>query len=103
MSWGETEKYLVPNVTIACDNSPKSVTISGDIDAVKSVIATIKEKQPQTLARLLQVDKAYHSYYMKEIGEHYQILIDEEVVGRAPSAHFFSSFDFASTGSGKHC
>lgn len=30
MSWKETEKYLVANVAIACDNSPKSVTISGD-------------------------------------------------------------------------
>ncbi|EFE31625.1 polyketide synthase, putative [Trichophyton benhamiae CBS 112371] len=91
LSWGETEKYLVPNVTIACDNSPKSVTISGDVDAVKSVIATIKEEQPQTLARLLQVDKAYHSYHMKEIGEYYQFLIGEEMISRAPSALFFSS------------
>ncbi|EFQ96996.1 fatty acid synthase S-acetyltransferase [Nannizzia gypsea CBS 118893] len=91
MSWEETEKYLAPNVTIACDNSPKSVTISGDVDAVKSVIATIKEEQPQILARLLQVDKAYHSYHMKEIGEDYQLLIGEEVVGRAPSVLFFSS------------
>jgi acyl transferase domain-containing protein len=91
MSWEETEKYLVPNVTIACDNSPKSVTISGDADAVKSVVAAIKDSQPQMLARLLQVDKAYHSYHMKEIGEDYQSLIGEEVIGRAPSTLFFSS------------
>ncbi|KAH1426141.1 hypothetical protein KXW31_006867 [Aspergillus fumigatus] len=91
MSWAETEKYLVPNVTIACDNSPRSVTISGDVDAVKSVVAAIKEAQPQMLARLLQVDKAYHSYHMKEIGEDYQSLISEEVVGREPSTRFFSS------------
>ncbi|RMZ82891.1 hypothetical protein DV737_g1950, partial [Chaetothyriales sp. CBS 132003] len=91
MSWAETEKYLVSNVTIACDNSPKSVTISGDVDAVKSVIAAIKEEQPQTLARLLQVDKAYHSHHMKEIGHHYQALIGDQVVGRSPSALFFSS------------
>ncbi|KNG85249.1 putative polyketide synthase [Aspergillus nomiae NRRL 13137] len=91
MSWAETEKYLVPNVTIACDNSPKSVTISGDVDAVKSVVAAIKEAQPQTLARQLQVDKAYHSFHMKEIGEDYLSLIGEEVVGRQPSALFFSS------------
>ncbi|KAJ5385785.1 polyketide synthase [Penicillium cosmopolitanum] len=91
MGWSGTEQYLVPNVSIACDNSPKSVTISGDVDAVKSVIASIKEKQPQILARQLQVDKAYHSYHMKEIGSDYQALIGEEVVGRAPSKLFFSS------------
>ncbi|KAE8413499.1 hypothetical protein BDV36DRAFT_304027 [Aspergillus pseudocaelatus] len=91
MSWAETEKYLVPNVTIACDNSPKSVTISGDVDAVKCVVAAIKEAQPQVLARQLQVDKAYHSFHMKEIGEDYQSLIGEEVVGRDPSVLFFSS------------
>lgn len=91
MSWEETKKYLIENVTIACDNSPKSVTISGDFDAVESVVASIREAQPQILARLLQVDKAYHSYHMKEIGEDYQSLISEEVIGRAPSTPFFSS------------
>lgn len=90
MGWGDAKKYLVPNVTIACDNSPKSVTISGDVDAVKSVIAAIKKEEPQMLARQLQVDKAYHSYHMKEIGENYQSLISE-VTGKIPSALFFSS------------
>nr|KMM72254.1 mycocerosic acid synthase [Coccidioides posadasii RMSCC 3488] len=90
MGWREIENYLVPNVTIACDNSPKSVTISADIDAVKSVVAAIKKEQPQILARLLQVDKAYHSYHMEEIGDHYQSLI-EQVIGKAPSMLFFSS------------
>ncbi|KAG5979866.1 Type I Iterative PKS [Claviceps digitariae] len=98
MGWMEAEKYidLVPNVAIACDNSPKSVTISGDVDAVKTVVAAIKEDQPQTLARLLQVDKAYHSYHMKEIGEHYYTQIVDKVAGvRAPASSpyplFFSS------------
>ncbi|KAJ9386802.1 hypothetical protein DTO063F5_3460 [Paecilomyces variotii] len=91
MGWSETEKYLIPHVSIACDNSPKSVTISGDVDAVKSVITAIKEKQPQMLARQLQVDKAYHSYHMEEIGSDYQALIGEQVVGKPPSKLFFSS------------
>ncbi|KAG6011444.1 Type I Iterative PKS [Claviceps lovelessii] len=96
MGWMETKKYtdLVSNVTIACDNSPSSVTISGDIDAVKSVVAAIKEDEPQRLARLLQVDKAYHSYHMKEVGEHYHSQIAGEVAGMrvpASSALFFSS------------
>ena len=40
MSWKETEKYLVGNVPIACDNRPKNVTISGDVDEVEAVIVS---------------------------------------------------------------
>lgn len=91
MSWEDTEKYLIPNVTIACHNSPKSVTISGDTGAVKAVVADIQKTQPDVLARLLKVDKAYHSYHMAEIGEDYISLIDQWVSGREPSIPFFSS------------
>ncbi|KAK2748478.1 Type I Iterative PKS [Myotisia sp. PD_48] len=91
MSWEETEKHLIQNVTIACDNSPKSVTISGDVDAVKAVVEEVKVAHPDVMARLLQVDKAYHSYHMAEIGDDYLSLIDQEVIGREPSALFFSS------------
>ena len=91
MSWEDTEKYLIPNVTIACHNSPKSVTISGDTDAVKAVVADIKKTKPDVLARLLNVDKAYHSYHMTEIGEEYISLINQWVAGREPSVPFFSS------------
>jgi acyl transferase domain-containing protein len=98
MSWAETEKYLIPNVTISCDNSPQSATISGDIDAVeavtaavKAVTAAVKAAHPDVLARRLQVDKAYHSYHMTEIGDAYRTLIGQEVIGREPSAALFFS------------
>lgn len=94
MSWADTEKYLSmsSHVCIACDNSPESVTISGDADAVKSVVSEIKESRPDVLARLLQVEKAYHSDHMVEIGGHYNSLIEPEVIGNDPTeAAFFSS------------
>lgn len=91
MSWEDTEKYLVPNVTIACDNSPKSVTISGDMKDVKAVVAAIKKERQDVLARLLQVDKAYHSHHMAEIGEDYLSLIRQQVTGNDPDIPFFSS------------
>ena len=91
MSWAETEKYLIPNVTISCDNSPRSVTISGDIGAVEAVVADMKAAHPDVLARRLRVDKAYHSYHMTEIGDAYRTLIDQEVIGREPSAALFFS------------
>ncbi|OTA56526.1 fatty acid synthase S-acetyltransferase [Hypoxylon sp. EC38] len=91
MSWEDTEKHLIPNVTIACDNSPKSVTISGDTKDVKAVVSAIKKSNRDVLARLLQVDKAYHSYHMAEIGGDYLALIGQQVTGNEPTVPFFSS------------
>ncbi|KAI4262739.1 MAG: hypothetical protein L6R42_002088 [Xanthoria sp. 1 TBL-2021] len=91
MSWEETEPYLLPNVTIACDNSSKSVTISGDADAIKAVIVGIHNARPDVMAKLLQVDKAYHSYHMAEIGGYYHSLIDPNIGGKQPTKLFFSS------------
>ena len=91
MSWKETEKYLIANVVIACDNSPKNVTISGDIDKVEAVIAEIRKRQPDVMARRLQVDKAYHSYHMAEIGEDYHSLLERRVNETEPTKLFFSS------------
>lgn len=91
MGWKETEKYLVANVAIACDNSPKSVTISGDVDKVEAVIANIRKSQPDVMARRLQVDKAYHSYLMAEIGEHYHSLLENKMSEKEPAKLFFST------------
>ena len=91
MSWEETEKYLIANVAIACDNSSKSVTISGDVDKVETVIANIQKLQPDVMARKLQVDQAYHSSLMAEVGEVYHSLIEAKINERCPTKLFFSS------------
>ncbi|KAI1126023.1 putative polyketide synthase [Nemania abortiva] len=93
MSWEETRKFLIPGSVLACDNSPSSVTISGDSDTVNAVLASIKDAHPNILARRLQVDKAYHSNHMVEIGDSYlESLLRHEVSGGAPTeAAFFSS------------
>jgi len=57
----EIEPLLRPGVVIGCENSPESVTISGDSDAVDAVLADVKISRPEVLARRLRVDKAYHS------------------------------------------
>jgi acyl transferase domain-containing protein len=51
--------YLTDGVTIACENSAESTTLSGD--QVDSVIGRIKESYPDVLARRLRVEMAYHS------------------------------------------
>jgi acyl transferase domain-containing protein len=53
--------YLTDGVTIACENSAESTTISGDAAQVDNVIGRIKESNPDVLARRLRVEMAYHS------------------------------------------
>ncbi|QGA17184.1 hypothetical protein EYB26_004854 [Talaromyces marneffei] len=50
-------------ISVAASNSPKSVTLSGDLEAIKQ--AKIHFDQENTFARLLKVDTAYHSYHME--------------------------------------
>ena len=57
----EASQFLRQGVTIACENSPTSVTLSGDLDQLENVIAAIKKSDPDVLARKLKVDMAYHS------------------------------------------
>lgn len=57
----EVRPFLRPGVVIGCENSPESVTVSGDVEAVDAVIDDVKASRPETLARRLRVDKAYHS------------------------------------------
>lgn len=53
--------HLEPGVDIACENSQLSVTLSGDTEAVEKVIEKLRVEQPGTFARMLKVEKAYHS------------------------------------------
>lgn len=57
----EVRPYLVEGVKIACENSPNSTTISGDREALDSLVSTIQRKSPDVFIRALQVDNAYHS------------------------------------------
>jgi len=92
LGWEEAEKYLVPGVVVACDNSPNSVTLYGDAKELKVVVDKIKALQPNVLLTILKVEKAYHSHHMVEIGEEYhQAMIRAHVTARMPSKPFFSS------------
>lgn len=53
--------YLVDGVVVACENSPSSITISGDKDKVDQVAKIIEQENPDIQVRRLRVDKAYHS------------------------------------------
>ncbi|THC91910.1 hypothetical protein EYZ11_008620 [Aspergillus tanneri] len=64
-------------VQIACYNSPTSVTLSG----VASALEQLKERLTKdgVFARMLQVDLAYHSNYMHDIGEVYERLLSRDL------------------------
>lgn len=72
---------LVENLTqgvagIACVNSPRSVTISGDAGAVDEVTLRIADSNSQRessiLYRRLAVDTAYHSHHMRAVSDKYR-------------------------------
>ncbi|KAF3067200.1 Lovastatin diketide synthase LovF [Daldinia childiae] len=82
----ETTQFLVPGVIIACENSPSSVTISGDKESVNDVLEAIHSEKPETFARALKVEKAYHSHHMREVGETYNSLVSHHVGSKSKHA-----------------
>ncbi|KAL8721903.1 MAG: hypothetical protein Q9225_001499 [Loekoesia sp. 1 TL-2023] len=67
------------------------------MEEVQSTIVRIKEEFPDITARLLKVEKAYHSYHMREIGGDYCASIKLDLDGKQAMKPFFSSV----TGSGE--
>lgn len=53
--------YLRTGVIIGCENSQSSTTLTGDIDTLEQIMATIQEDRPEVLVRALHVECAYHS------------------------------------------
>ncbi|RFU76193.1 polyketide synthase [Trichoderma arundinaceum] len=83
--------YLQDGVVIACENSPKSVTLSGDVECLDEVIASIKKDLPDCFARKLRVERAYHSHHMCEIGDRYEKLLQGLIKDQKPQIPIFSS------------
>ncbi len=76
------QPYLVDGVVVAAENSEEATTISGDSITLGQVLESIKADHPDTLARRLQVDMAYHSPRMIPVGEAY-LCIMESTFGAA--------------------
>ncbi|OAA60067.1 Beta-ketoacyl synthase [Cordyceps fumosorosea ARSEF 2679] len=74
MSWEEANELtqlpvLHGRVAIAAHNSSASVTLSGDMDGIAQAKEMLDAEKK--FARLLRVDKAYHSHHMVPCGEAY--------------------------------
>ncbi|KAL3417435.1 polyketide synthase [Phlyctema vagabunda] len=88
----EVSLYLERGVVVACENSPVSVTLSGDEDQVDAVIEQLKYDDPNLFARRIKTGgMAYHSHHMAELGDTYEDLLAPYVFGQAPNVPFFSS------------
>lgn len=67
---GEIISKLAPKkVHVACVNSPGSVTLSGDAEAIDVVFDALRERG--NFVRKLQVDVAYHSPHMQLVARGY--------------------------------
>lgn len=73
LSEEEAAKYIeqvsTGSVVVACVNSPLSVTLSGDQDAVTKLCSAISADG--SFARLLRVKTAYHSPHMATVAQEY--------------------------------
>ncbi|KAH5055929.1 hypothetical protein HBI88_091050 [Parastagonospora nodorum] len=67
----EVQPFLQPGVIIACYNSPGSVTLSGDTDAVLQVKSAL-EQAKMFVREVKTGGRAYHSHHMKQVGTAYE-------------------------------
>lgn len=83
-------------VSVACYNSPSSLTISGDSTALTALEEQLKSKHPDMFCRRLQVDTAYHCHHMNMIADEYRESIVRQMEQGSQTnanepAQFFSS------------
>ncbi|KAL3258123.1 hypothetical protein ABHI18_006286 [Aspergillus niger] len=76
-------------VTVACINSPSSVTISGDVPAIEELQGILEERK--IFNRRLMIDVAYHSNHMTKVSEAYLSSIASVQPSTTATATFFSS------------
>ncbi|BCS03320.1 type I polyketide synthase [Aspergillus luchuensis] len=78
------EMSLGGQANVACVNSPESVTVSGDRDAVQHLVETLAGRG--TFARTLKTGgRAYHSHHMARIGQNYEDLLRSALEKLEPS------------------
>ena len=77
------------NVTVACENSPNSITASGDESAIDFLGAELEARG--TFNRKLRVDVAYHSSHMVRVADYYLSQIRDADAKETEGIAFYSS------------
>ncbi len=68
LTWTQAEEIVAPwagRVSIAALNSPNSITLSGDADAIEAIAAQLEERS--IFCRPLRVSYAFHSHQMEPV------------------------------------
>ncbi|KAL2855595.1 hypothetical protein BJX68DRAFT_216696 [Aspergillus pseudodeflectus] len=88
----QVSRFLIDRVTIACENSSKSVTLGGDTATLDVVAAEICATHPDVMIKHLPVECAYHSAQMEDVvGDYHSRLESLAIQAKAPSVPFVSS------------
>lgn len=90
LSRSQVKPHLKQGVIIGCENSPYSITLSGDLDTLQEVMASIRVQYPEALVRKLRVDCAYHSHHMKPVSTFYANFLST-IEPKCPTIPFYSS------------
>ncbi|KAI1139424.1 ketoacyl-synt-domain-containing protein [Hypoxylon sp. FL0543] len=101
----EVQRFLPPaddpanllKVCVACENSPNSVTLSGQADEITRIQKLISSEN--IFARVLKTGRAYHSPHMSSVGDYYEEILqnaiveltEEDLGWRRPRSHMVSS------------
>ena len=83
------EMNLTGTVVVACINSPSSVTISGDADAIDRLQS--EAVQRALFSRKLHVDVAYHSHHLKSVSDSYRSALKGIRPARSATVQYVSS------------
>ena len=84
-----TKTLKAGRAVVACINSPSSVTIAGDEDAIDELKDIVEGKG--IFNRKLRVDMAYHSHHMELVAGEYLASLKDIVPLETSTARFFSS------------
>ncbi|KAL7970444.1 polyketide synthase-like protein [Trichoderma sp. SZMC 28014] len=98
MSTEEASEYLAKvnkSAQVACVNSPRSVTISGQADAIETIASDLRQKKIFT--KILNVTIAYHSSHMKLVEHDYTDSLNDIVAHKC-----FEGVKMISSVTGKH-
>ena len=77
---------------IAAENTAKSVTVSGDEDALEKLENHLKEQKSDIFVRRLATDKAFHSHHMESVKWKFMKTINEkQVIAKPAEMRFFST------------
>lgn len=91
------EEIAAGQVTIACFNSPSSVTLSGDTTGIKALEKAFASKG--VFARRLKVQAAFHSHHMTPLAEDYGAHLEKHMASGKRCFHDSVNFYSSTTGS----